>query len=248
MENVQRKRESYVRLKKKLKKLKNDLTPWNKEVFGVTSMKKQTIIRKIDEIDKLDDERDLEEDTRLLHMKLLSDLKLIYNKENSILYQKARVNWLEQGDTNSKYFHSRIRWRRIKNELKGVEIQGGWCEDPTKVKETVKEFFFQNKFSASTHNRITLDNIDFPSLTPADNNALINNIEEVEIKEAVNQCGSDKSPGPDGFNFNFIKNNWQTMKQDIIQAVNCFQQLGEIPRGCNAPFITLIPKKNNPID
>jgi len=34
---------------------------------------------------------------------------------------------------------------------------------------------------------------------------LINVFDENEIKEAVWECGSNKSPGPDGFNFSFIK-------------------------------------------
>jgi len=93
-----------------------------------------------------------------------------------------------------------------------------------------------------------LDNIEFQSITHADNIMLIKDIEDTKIKEAINDCGSEKSPGPDGFNFSFIKENWETIKRDLIQVVKGFQQTGEIPRGYNASFITLIPKKNNPID
>ncbi|XP_057443833.1 uncharacterized protein LOC130735985 [Lotus japonicus] len=40
-----------------------------------------------------------------------------------------------------------------------------------------------------------------------------------EIKSAVWECGADKSPGPDGYNFRFIKEFWELLKDDILKAV-----------------------------
>jgi len=37
-------------------------------------------------------------------------------------------------------------------------------------------------------------------------------IKEIEINEVINQCGSAKSLDPNGFNFHFIKTNWETIK------------------------------------
>jgi len=31
---------------------------------------------------------------------------------------------LEKGETNSGHFHSRLRWRRIKNELTDLDVEG----------------------------------------------------------------------------------------------------------------------------
>jgi len=88
-----------------------------------------------------------------------------------------------------------IRWRRIKNELKGVYLYGNWCEEPSKVRDVVREFF-ENRFKATKSNSISLGNILFPSL--------------IDEEKAINQCGSTKSPRPDGFNFYFIKNGLNT--------------------------------------
>jgi len=63
---------------------------------------------------------------------------------------------------------------------------------------------------------------------------IISYIKEEEIKEATNQCRSTNSHGHDGFNFHFIKNSWDIVKYDIIQAMNYFQQIGTKSRGCNA--------------
>jgi len=37
--------------------------------------------------------------------------------------------------------------------------------------------------------------------------SIVSNITEEEMKEAVWMCEGSKSPGSDGFNFNFIKHN-----------------------------------------
>jgi len=113
-------------------------------------------------------------------MKLLSELKLVLENERSLLNQKARVSWLEQGNTNTKYFHSRIRWRRIKNELKRVDLNGSWCEDPCKVREEVRQVFVKH-FSTPKYFSFNLQNIDFPTISNKENMLLTKDISNQEI-------------------------------------------------------------------
>nr|GEX94763.1 nucleotide-binding alpha-beta plait domain-containing protein [Tanacetum cinerariifolium] len=63
-----------------------------------------------------------------------------------------------------------------------------------------------------------------------------------EVKQAVWDCGCDKSPGPDGFSFSFFCHFWSTIKADMFKAVDFFFTYGEIPIGCNSNFIALISK------
>ena len=56
-----------------------------------------------------------------------------------------------------------------------------------------------------------------------------------------------KPPGPDGFNFKFIKSSWDTLKHDIYAMVRKFWASSIIkPKGSNVAYITLIPKVANP--
>jgi len=66
------------------------------------------------------------------------------------------------------------------------------------------------------------------------------------VFDAVSQCRSSKCPGPDGFNFFFIKSNWEIIGKDVVRAILFFQSSEFLPRGYNASFITLVPKKANP--
>ena len=67
-----------------------------------------------------------------------------------------------------------------------------------------------------------------------------------EIKEVVWSCGGDKCPGPDGLNFNFIKEFWDVLNPEFRRFVDEFYAHGSFPRGSNASFVALIPKMNHP--
>jgi len=75
---------------------------------------------------------------------------------------------------------------------------------------------------------------------------LLGIISEDEVKGAVWNCDSSNSPGPDGFNFGFIKFCWDILKGDVVSAVQRFAEGGSWPKGTNASFITLVPKVANP--
>ncbi|XP_057779790.1 uncharacterized protein LOC130998388 [Salvia miltiorrhiza] len=72
---------------------------------------------------------------------------------------------------------------------------------------------------------------------------LIRDFDLDEIKEAVWSCCGHKSPGPDGFNFTFWRAAWHVVKEDLLQVLKEFHENGKIPKGGNASFIVLIPKK-----
>ena len=68
-----------------------------------------------------------------------------------------------------------------------------------------------------------------------------------EVKAAVWSCGSAKSPGSDGINFNFIKTYWEVIKSEFFECIKYFEATENLVNGCNPSFIVLIPKKNDPL-
>ncbi|XP_071728751.1 uncharacterized protein [Rutidosis leptorrhynchoides] len=45
----------------------------------------------------------------------------------------------------------------------------------------------------------------------------------------------------------FFKKFWDVIKDDLVEAITWFWERGEISKGCNASFVTLIPKKLDPL-
>ncbi|GKC30738.1 RNA-directed DNA polymerase, eukaryota [Tanacetum coccineum] len=51
-----------------------------------------------------------------------------------------------------------------------------------------------------------------------------------EIKKAVWECGSNKSPGQDGFSFKFFRKYWKLINVDVVAAVQDFFVTSKFPR------------------
>ncbi|GKE05204.1 RNA-directed DNA polymerase, eukaryota [Tanacetum coccineum] len=67
-----------------------------------------------------------------------------------------------------------------------------------------------------------------------------------EVRNAVWGCGENKSPGPDGFTFEFFRKFWDTLGSDFCAVVEWFFDHSSFSRGCNSSFIALIPKNHDP--
>lgn len=68
------------------------------------------------------------------------------------------------------------------------------------------------------------------------------NFVEEEILAAIKDCHSLKAPGPDGFNFSFVKKAWSIMKQDILAFFVEFYEHASFAKGINCTFVALVPK------
>ncbi|GJW20606.1 RNA-directed DNA polymerase, eukaryota, reverse transcriptase zinc-binding domain protein [Tanacetum coccineum] len=56
------------------------------------------------------------------------------NEFSNMLRQKARIRWDVEGDENSKFFHSYIKRRNNKSNIRGLMINGIGVEDPKLIK------------------------------------------------------------------------------------------------------------------
>ncbi|XP_057418079.1 uncharacterized protein LOC130712263 [Lotus japonicus] len=95
-------------------------------------------------------------------------------------------------------------------------------------------------------NGLVLDDVWQEDPTAVDNVLLTSEFDLAEIKAAVWDCDGNKSPGPDGYNFKFIKEFWDLLQFDVKRLVDDFSVNGRWPRGTNSSFITLIPKVDSP--
>lgn len=125
-------------------------------------------------------------------------------------------------------------------------INGTWIEEPLPIKQEIFTFF-RGHFKEPILKRPSFINQRFKKLTVEDRKALEAEFTELEIKNVVWLCGGSKAPGPDGFNFNFIKKNWEVMKTEVCNAVRKFEATGKFGKGCNPYFIALLPNVKDPL-
>lgn len=68
--------------------------------------------------------------------------------KDNLMYQKARIRWLEEGESNSAYFHLCINYHRRWNNFVAIQSGGSGVEGVPDVKNEVKSHFqdfFLNK-------------------------------------------------------------------------------------------------------
>nr|GEU64911.1 putative RNA-directed DNA polymerase, eukaryota, reverse transcriptase zinc-binding domain protein [Tanacetum cinerariifolium] len=136
---------------------------------------------------------------------------------------------------------SKLDCKRSHLSIRGILHNGDWIDDPTRVKD---EFFnhFSKQFSDPSPNRITLDHLFHNRLSVDQVAELERNLSNAKIKNTIWDCGTNKSPGPDGYTFEFFRKFWNIMENDIVDAVIQFISTCSFPPGCNSNFIALIPK------
>ncbi|PNX82415.1 cysteine-rich receptor-like protein kinase, partial [Trifolium pratense] len=168
----------------------------------------------------------------------------LYFKE-SLIKQKSRLKWVREGDSNSRFFHTSLKSRRRRNQLSFLKRGNEWIQGVENIKMEVKNYFVQN-FTEDWHHRPFVHGIDFNVLSADDNDLLLQPFSEEDVREVIWSCDGNKSPGPDGFNFNFLKECWATVKVDVMEFLNEFYHNAVLPKAITASFLALIPKKDHP--
>jgi hypothetical protein len=238
-----RRRKAFI-LKEKFRRLKECLRKWNKEVFGYLDLNIEKTVKELNEL-----EGRMGGDNSIFDPVLRNDLNRdfwnqLHLKEN-LLKQKSRKKWVQEGDSNSKYFHESIKSRRRRNQLVALKDGEAWIQGVVEVKGFVKNYFEHN-FSERWEHRPNLNGLQFQTLSAEDNLMLTRAFSLEEVKEAVWCSDGNKSPGPDGFNFKFLKVCWDIIKNDIMNFLNEFYETAILPKAYTASFLTLIPKKDHP--
>ncbi|VFQ60212.1 unnamed protein product [Cuscuta campestris] len=233
-------------LDSKLKGLKAVLKEWNLKSFG-------NIQEKIQDAERLATsaqecfEADQSDFNRANYNKAKAELIMAIDNEFNFWKQKANLKWIEEGDSNTKFFHAYVKGRRTKSMIRVIEDSNGKPITNIEVikKMAIEHFFnqFNNRKSVSMSPILAYIN---PTITEEDNNLLTMIPSDEEIKNTVWSLSPDSAPGPDGYNGHFFKFCWEIIHKDVISATREFFLGVPVRISYGSTFISLIPKINDP--
>ncbi|KAL7247368.1 hypothetical protein ACSBR2_002308 [Camellia fascicularis] len=125
------------------------LQDWNKNIFGNIFRRKRWLLGRINRI-QISQARTYSHNLHKLENELTTEYNRVLYQEELFWFQKSRVNWITQGERNTKFFHMStiIKRRKIKIEVLKNE-EGVWVDNPMQLKTLVHDYF-QNLF-AYTH-------------------------------------------------------------------------------------------------
>ncbi|WJX38360.1 hypothetical protein P8452_26031 [Trifolium repens] len=231
--------------KDKLKVVKEALKKWNKENFGEAENKITALIDTVEGLELKGEGGDLTEVEKAVRLECCDLLWSLLKCRDSIEFQRAKSKWLKEGDANTKFFHACVKNRSRRNSIIALKKDDMWLEEPSRIREEIVSHFTKH-FSEEVWDRPTLDGLTFPTISEDEVELLCRPFEEVEIKDCIVNSDGNKSPGPDGFNFEFYKGCWEVVKEDLKRLFSEFHANAKLPRGLLSYFITLIPKVTNP--
>ncbi|GAU49945.1 hypothetical protein TSUD_408400 [Trifolium subterraneum] len=204
-------------LKEKFRMIKAALEEWHMTYTQNLPSRIDSLKNRLSTLDQKGEEEVLSEaEIAELHG-VSSDLHSLSRMNASISWQQSRARWLKEGDVNSKYFHSVLAGRRRGNVISVIQADGVSIEGVAPIR---------------------LNQVECTSLTKP--------FSEEEVKAAVWDCDSYKSPDPDGVNFGFIKDFWAELRGDVMRFIFEFHRNGKLTKGINSTFIALIPKIDSP--
>ncbi|GKB07130.1 hypothetical protein Tco_0835363 [Tanacetum coccineum] len=134
---------------------------------------------------------------------------------------------LDRGEANEDILLSR---KRANLSVKGVLVDGEWVDDPSRVKNEFRSHFaYRFQDPGRCLGRL---NFNFPNrLSHEQNSNLEASVSIEEVRKAVWGCGENKSPGPDGFTFEFFRKFWTVVGPDLFIAVQWFFEHGSFATG-----------------
>lgn len=138
--------------------------------------------------------------------------------EEKYLQQRAKLHWLEVGDRNNAYFLRSAQLRRMINTISEITTPNG--EVLTKQEEIKTEAvrFYEDFYNQEPAELDIMPIQDLQQLlnfrcSEENNNMLIKEVTEEEIKKVIFSMPCNKSPRPDGYTSEFFKGAWNIVEK-----------------------------------
>lgn len=146
-----------------------------------------------------------------------------YTDEEAYWSQKARKQWLQEGDKNTQFFHATAAQRRKRNGIETLEREdGSWCANEGEVVDEISDYYSNLFTSVDAYDwKDRLNGIP-ATITESMNSSLIKPEEDEEIKEVVFSMNPSKAPGIDGMTPLFFQTFWHLIHKDVCKAAKSF--------------------------
>ncbi|GKE63593.1 hypothetical protein Tco_1513960, partial [Tanacetum coccineum] len=164
------------------------------------------------------------------YVKAFNDALLM---EERFLKQKAKIEWLHVGDSNSAYFHKVVKGRIHRSMIDAVTSMEGTTFTGDQVPVVFEAHYSSFLGQQGVHQTLYSENLFINRLDPNVTSFMIRPLSNHEIKEAIFSMGNDKSLGSDGYAAVFFKEAWDIVSNDVTMAVKEFFTNGNLLKEVN---------------
>ncbi|XP_074283243.1 uncharacterized protein LOC141607794 [Silene latifolia] len=218
------------RVVRKLKSLKTSLKQLNRHLFS--DIERNTDIAYTARIECQKQLQNYPRNTVLMDVEYQSRASylMLAQARDHFLRQKAKVQWVRDGDANTAMFHKAIQQRQIQNKVISIEdAEGKVCNSPEEILDAFVDYYKELLGTSSATSGFYPHIIDNGEKVHTDDwDKLCEIPSDAEIKKVIFSIPGEKSPGPDGYSSCFFKSSWDTIKGDICNAIKDFFPIWQV--------------------
>jgi hypothetical protein len=168
-------------------------------------------------------------------------------QEEILWKQKSCVQWLKEGERNTKFFHRSVMQRRHSNRITHLTSDTGEHLHAHEDIATTLTNYYRDLLTEPSLNRseaIAKITQHVPSLVTQEQNAtLLRPITIEEVDQALQDTPKRKAPGPDGFTSDFFHHCWPIIRKEVWEIIEDSRATGQVLQALNTTFLTLLPKE-----
>ncbi|XP_017614083.1 uncharacterized protein LOC108459248 [Gossypium arboreum] len=163
--------------------------------------------------------------------------------------QRARTQWLKEGDRNTRYFHVRATGRKKNNSIDRLkDMQGAWHEDKNEICHIVWNYF-HDLFRTSIAPDEDIDLSFMPKCITDDMNSFLNSeFTDDEFIRVFKQMDPRKASGIDGLSGSFFKEHWSVVGGDVLRMCRDVLKGNKNLDYINETLLVMILKIKNPCE
>ena len=176
------------------------------------------------------------------------EIKLKQFEINEWEKAKIRVRNINKndGEKNSKFFLHLENQQTNHNRFQKIkDIHGNYIDQPGPMIQCINSFY-EELYTSDNINGDQMQTIlnEIKTNLFDDNKVktLVKDIDEVELRQALYQMKTGKSPGIDGLTVEFYRTFWNTLKYDLIDVIKECNNCMHLPNSMNTALIRLIYK------
>jgi hypothetical protein len=231
-------RRFHVKLERTAKALKR----WHRNFFGPLRLQLAIAREVIGRLDIAQESRALSSAERQLRLSLRSKILGIAVINKTRIRQRARLSNIKLGDANTRLFHLRANGRRRKNFKHVLAADNGLAVTHSEKAGVIQAHF--SEFLGKAQPRQTSLDWQQMGYSQRDLSNLETPFSLEELKKAVFALPAEKAPGSDGFIGRFYRSCWETICDDLFEAIVFLAEQGGSSFGLlNKACIVLLPKK-----
>lgn len=159
---------------------------------------------------------------------------------------KSRINWLNDRDANTKYFHLTTIQRRRRNRISALkDTCSNWFFNPTDIHNFIFRYY-QNLFTfEQTHSQYLHNDTNSHLLSTGDCYSLGTPLKNSEITQALYSFKPLKALGHDGLHPYFYQKYWGQIDTPVNTFCHQVFSNNIISPKINRTYLCLIPKVKN---